>query len=162
MRILQHPVPEPLLIHIGDVTVSFALLENQIQSLIWSLLSDQRTGQIVTAELSFRNLRGLLVSLYLERFGNNNSDYDAFRELNKRAGNLEAQRNIVTHSLWVAGKTANVVTRVKTTAKEKHGLKFDWETVDEERLKKLAEEIKVLASDFQIFELKLRGVDIKP
>ncbi len=37
VRILLHPVPPKMLEHIGDITVSFALLESNIQILIGSL-----------------------------------------------------------------------------------------------------------------------------
>jgi hypothetical protein len=61
--VLQHPVPEDHLKAIGDITVSFALLESHIQNLIGSLIYEhQRIGQIITAELSFKNLRALLIS----------------------------------------------------------------------------------------------------
>jgi hypothetical protein len=67
---LQHPVPVQLLARIGDITVSFALLESTIQTLAGSQLQEhQRIGQIITAELSFRNLRALVTSLYRERHG---------------------------------------------------------------------------------------------
>ena len=126
---LQHPVPENHLKAIGDITVSFALLEFQIQNLIGSLIYEhQRIGQIITAELSFKNLRALLISLYLERHGED-EDFNNLRDFMKRAGQAEEKRNQIIHSVWAAGKDKDHITRFKTTAKEKHGIRFKFEEV---------------------------------
>lgn len=42
---VQHPVPERLLVHIGDISVSFALLESSIQMLIGSLIAARLLDQ---------------------------------------------------------------------------------------------------------------------
>ena len=152
---LQHPVPSTHLTHIGDITVSFALLESTIQFLVGSLIREhQRIGQIITAELSFRNLRALLISLYLERHGEDD-DYATLREFIKRAADIEEKRNQITHSIWGAGKDANSITRIKTTAKEKHGIRFHFEDVTADTLAAVADEIKVLAEDIQQLHFSL-------
>jgi hypothetical protein len=85
---LKHPVPDSLLAGIGDVTVSFALLESEIQTLAGSQIQDnQRLSQIITAELSFQNLRALTMSLYRERHGED-ADYEELRDLMRRAEKL--------------------------------------------------------------------------
>jgi len=152
---LQHPVPEHHLIEIGDITVSFALLEFSIQHLISSFINEhQRIGKIVCVELSFKNLRALGISLYLEKFGEDD-DYKSLRNFMKRAGKIEEQRNQIIHSIWTAGKDKNHVNRNKTTAKEKDGLKFKSEEYSVERLSNLATQIKILAFDVQQFWLHL-------
>jgi len=152
---LQHPVPDEHLKHIGDITVSFALLESGLQSLTQSLLgAGQRLGQIVTAELSFRALRALTVSLYLQRNGEDET-LEKFRELIKRAADVEEKRNQITHSLWGAGRDASSITRIKATAKERHGIRFHFENVTSQQLAEFAREIKVLAHDIQDFWLLL-------
>ena len=89
---LQHPVPESHLKLIGDMTVSFALLESVIQSLVGSLINEhQRIGQIITAELSIKNIRALLISLYLERHGEDD-DFVQLREFMRRAAQLEEKK----------------------------------------------------------------------
>ena len=139
------------------MSVSFALLESIIQALVGSLIKEhQRVGQIITAELSFRNIRALLISLYLERHGEDD-DYEELRELMKRAAQLEEKRNQITHSIWGAGSDADTISRIKTTAKEKHGIKFHFESVNAEDLEKVAIEIKQLAADIQTFHIKLLG-----
>jgi hypothetical protein len=153
--VLKHPVPENHLKAIGDITVSFALLESHIQNLIGSLIYEhQRIGQIITAEVSFKNLRALLISLYLERHGEDD-DFIKLREYMKRAGQAEDKRNQITHSVWAAGKDKDHITRIKTTAKEKHGIRFKFEEVSAETLFTFAKEIKVLAEELLKFELDL-------
>jgi hypothetical protein len=151
---LQHPVPEPILARIGDITVSFALLESTIQSITGSLIRDQRIGQIITAELSFRRLRALTLALYRERHGEDN-DFETLRSFMKRAENLEEQRNQITHSVWAAGDGANTVTRIKTTAKERHGIRFNFTHTTEDDLAAVADGMKVLAEDIQRFQIRL-------
>jgi hypothetical protein len=153
---LKHPVPEKHLKSIGDITVSFALLESQIQTLIGSMLNErQRIGQIVTAELSFKNLRALMISLYIERHGKEDEDFESLKKLMNRAGKVEEKRNQITHSLWAAGEDANSITRIKTTAKEKHGIRFKFENVTATYLSEFATEIKKLAEEIQKYQLHL-------
>ena len=152
---LQHPVPDEHLKHIGDITVSFALLESCLQTLAQSLLgAGQRLGQIITAEVSFKALRALTVSLYLERNGED-ENIERFRALIRRASETEEKRNQITHSLWAAGQDAANITRIKTTAKEKHGIRFHFENVTGEQLAEFAREIKVLAHDIHNFWISL-------
>lgn len=153
---LHHPVPESHLKNIGDITVSFAMLESQLQSLIGSLLNErQRIGQIITAELSFKALKALLVSLYIERHGNDDSDFGQLKRLILRCGKIEEKRNQITHSVWGAGSDVNHITRIKTTAKENHGIKFQFEDVSSQSLANIAIEIKILAHDLFAFYMHL-------
>jgi hypothetical protein len=155
---LQHPVPENLLRHIGDITVSFALLENTLQMVVHSLVGNsQRIGQIITAELAFKNLRALSISLYKEGLGEGDK-FDQFRALIRRAAEAEDIRNQITHSLWAAGDSSETITRIKTTAKEKHGIRFHFESVNKTQLSDFASELKILASDIQSFWFDMLGV----
>jgi hypothetical protein len=127
------------------------LLESVTQTLAGSLVAEnQRIGQIITAELSFANLRALAMSLYRERQGED-ENYNVLRDLMKRARELEELRNQITHSVWGAGDTAETVTRIKTTAKERHGLRFDFQKVSGQDLGRVADDIKQLAGEIQQF-----------
>jgi hypothetical protein len=153
---LQHPVPDQHLKSIGDITVSFALLESNIQLLIGSMLNErQRIGKIITAELPFKNLRALMISLYIERHGKEDVDFEKLKELMTRAGQIEDKRNQIIHSVWGAGKDADTITRIKTTAKEKHGIRFHFEDVSSGNLSDFATEIKVLAEEIQRYWIDL-------
>ena len=152
---MQHPVPPKMLEHIGDITVSFALLEKSIQILIGSLINEhQRIGQIITAELAFKNLRALAISLYKDRYGED-TDFDRLKELMKCASKAEEERNQIMHSFWVTGDTVDTRTRVKTTAKEKDGFIFHFVKVSESDLEEIAIKLKTLAEEIQVFWIHL-------
>ena len=155
-KLLRHPVPEAILARIGDITVSFALLESAIQSVAGSLIAEhQRVGQIITAELSFQKLRALLVSLYIERHSENDNDFETLRSLNCRAAELEGKRNQITHSIWAAGDAPGTVTRIKTTAKESRGIHFVFEQMDVAAFKAIADDLKKLAREYLHFHFHL-------
>lgn len=154
-REVQHPVPDEHLRNIGDITVSFAMLESSIQMLVGALIMEhQRIGQIITAELSFSSLRALAISLYIERHGED-EDFNTLRGLIKRASKIEERRNQITHSIWGAGKDKDHITRIKTTAKEKHGLRVRFENVSSDDLAEVAHEIKQLAGEIVGFHRDL-------
>lgn len=96
-----------------------------------------------------------MFSLYMERHGKEDADFERLKKLLVQAGGVEAKRNQITHSLWCAGKDANTITRVKATAKEKHGIRFKFEDVSSEYLADFATEIKVLAEEIQGFWIHL-------
>src|SRR5205809_6253592 len=118
---LRAPVPPDHLRAIGDITVNFALLESSLSTFVSQLIgADQRLGQIITTELSFRNLIALA------------SSFNRFREvapasvatceaLLNRALKAEERRNAVVHSMWAVGHTPASVTRVKVSAKKSKG-----------------------------------------
>lgn len=152
---MKHPVPDQHLIHIGDITASFALLEMMIQTLIGSLIAEhQRIGQIITAELSFRNLRALVISLYRERHGDDD-DYSKLKSLMNKAGEIEGTRNNIIHSVWGTGKDKDHITRIKTTAKEKKGLAFQFEELSATDLANFAGTIRECTQEIQSFNLEL-------
>ena len=152
---MNHPVPSGLLAEIGDITVSFALLESIIQTLAGTLVGgNQRMGQVVTAELPFRNLRALTFSLYKERHGEG-AGLATLRDLMNRAAVLEEKRNQIVHSVWGAGAAADTVTRIKMTAKEKYGMRFQFNQVAGRDLADVATDIKRLAADVQQFWIDL-------
>lgn len=152
---LKHPVSEEHLKQIGDMTVSFALLENVMRMLVCSLVNEhQRIGQIITAELSFRNIKALARSLYIERHGKDN-DFTRLEHLMKKAESLEERRNQITHSFWAVEDKPNSVTRIKITAKENLGYKFGSEIIEAKDLEIFVSEIKELAYDIQNFQIQL-------
>ena len=137
------------------MTVSFAMLESAIQILVWYLIAEhQRIGQIITAELSFKNRRALAISQYLERNGED-FDYLTLKAFMEKTARLEGRRNQITHSLWAAGKDPQSITRIKTTAKEKNGLQFQFEDVQATDLSDFVSEIEQLAEDIQLFWIHL-------
>ncbi len=122
---------------------------------VGSLLAEhQRIGQIITAELSFRNLRALLLSLYIERHGKD-EDYAKLKELMNEAGKAAKKRNEIVHSIWGAGKSKDHITRIKTTAKENKGLDFKFEEIDADKLEEISVLIRDCASQVKDLESEL-------
>lgn len=157
---MKHTVPIKHRTRIGDIVVSFALLESQIETLIGSLIAEhQRIGQIITAELSFKNLRALVISLYLERHGADD-DYLKLKLLMSEAGLIEENgggisRNKIMHSIWAGGKDKDHIVRIKTTAKQKKGLKFQFEEISAQDLTDFAEKIRATSLKVHKFWLSL-------
>lgn len=152
---MYHPVPPEHLKHIGDLTVTFALLEMNIQSFTAALIFEhQRVGQIITAEVSFKNLRALNLSLYRERHGED-EDFERIKKLMIEAGEVEEIRNQIMHSVWGTGKDADHITRIKTTAKEKHGLRFQFEELSSSNLADYVTRIRNCAAEVQKLRMEL-------
>ena len=147
----QHPVPPPLLILIGDMTVSFARLELMMKGLFGSLIREhQRLGQILSAELSFSRLIDAIISLYQDRHGIDD-DFKLLRGLLTRAGVIEEERNSITHSFWGASATPGAITRVKITSRRKQGYHVQFEEYDAIKLKAVVDEIKTLDDEIGKF-----------
>ena len=145
MKKTNLPIGVESLVAIGAITASFAYLDSQLAFAIWLLVgSDQRLGQIITAELSFSQKVGLLSSVY--RYRNDNRTTAEFEKLLKNLGKAEKDRNKVTHSVWARGGRQGV-TRIKTTAKRKSGLKFVFEKMSLEDLGEIAEFIGEVANE---------------
>lgn len=152
---MKHLVPDQHLTHIGDIIVSFALLETTIQNLIGSLIAEhQRIGQIITAELSFKSLRALTISLYLERHGRDDG-YPSLKTLMNKAGEIEGTRNNIIHSIWGTGKDKDCITRIKITAKEKKGWDLQSEELSASDLASFAETVRECTQEIQSFMLGL-------
>ena len=152
---MQHSVPDVLLTQIGDMVVSFAMLELEIQLLMGGLIGrSQRIGQILGSYLSFSNLRAAAISLYLDRHGEDD-DFTRLKDLMVRSGEIEEERNRITHSFWAAGGTPSTAARIRITAREKRGYHFESDVYDEQRLVAFTSEIKDLAGEVLKFTLGL-------
>ncbi len=167
MAEMRHPVHAQHLTHIGDIFVSFALLEQAISPLIGSLIREhQAVGQIVTAPLAFKHLRALAVSLYIERHGKDDSDYKRLRVLMNEAGTLSNIRDLFAHLIWGAGRTVEYICRMKYMAQENDGLRFTRPeelsvediATDVRRIRKCAQEV----SDFWLQLLRDQEVFNNP
>ena len=140
---------------IGRVTVRWAELEDALGMLITSLLNDfQRYTRIVATELSYSGLTNLIVSLYLERHGEDD-DLQALRQLLARADAVEQQRNQIVHSTWRSAGAPYIVTRIKTTAKRKHGPKTTVENYDADCFRRVSDEIANVTRDVAAFARSL-------
>ena len=157
MRQMKHTVGPEHLHAIGDITVSFAMLEGVLESLIWDLASpqDQRIGQIITAELSFKQRLHLASSCLRHKYSDR-AKHEQMDALRQRALAVENERNKITHSTWAVGDTRETITRVKITAKARKGWTMKFEQISIKKLDELAEQIRVLSSDITMFTFNLR------
>ena len=98
----QIPIPEKILALLGETTITFSILENSVHMLAWFVMSEGSNlgkARIITAELSFRNLRALTRSLIKEKLGEGDK-LEAAAALMARAQRLEETRNQIQHSMW--------------------------------------------------------------
>jgi len=143
---IGHPVRSEFLVQIGDMTVSFALLELQIQMLLEALIGeDQRLGQIIASQLSFARLRATVIGIYSERYGDD-SNLHALRQLMKEAAEIEQERNRVTHSIWGVGTSSGTITRIRLTCRERSGVQAQFEEYDEAKFLNFNDRIKRLCN----------------
>jgi hypothetical protein len=140
---------------IGDMTVSFAMLELNIQILLFSLLCEhQRIGQIIAAQLPFAKLLPTIMGLYIERHGEDD-DFLKLKKLLMEASKIEQERNKITHSFWGVGRTPDEITRSKRSRHVERGLNFQFEDYNEAKFVKFNTHIKKLSIDFLDFYIDL-------
>ena len=135
---------QPLLAEIGRVIVQYSQLEAALHSLVVMLIDDyEHITRIIPAQLSFQQLRDLIVSLYRERHGEDR-DLESIQSILAEAAGFKGDRDKIAHSRWVNAGCASLVTRVKSVAKEKCGYKTSVENLSVDNLSSLADSIHAL------------------
>jgi hypothetical protein len=132
-RKLHLTVPDAILCELGKIVVFQVILESTISNEITKLLNlTNEKGQIVTSELSFKQLIALLSSLIIEKIGDKNPLYLEFKEIKKQLYEFENFRNTVAHSIWAHDKSFSddKAIRMKVTSKEKKGLNLQNEEIE--------------------------------
>jgi hypothetical protein len=136
---------------LGQITANFTILEDFLKSLITDLIGyDSTIAKIITCELSFRKLVDLLATISAYRIADEEK-LKTMKQIISRAGEVENKRNTVVHSGWTFGRSAGSVTRIKTTAKRKHGLRSHEEPMETATLYAIADEIAELSGDIVKF-----------
>lgn len=149
-------VPEEFLVEIGRAVANFALLEWQLIQLIHLLLRTERNiTRILTSELSFRGLQDLSMALVKEVFGD--KEAEEYKQVLKLVSQAEAERNIVSHSLWGSGLSngKKVVIRTKITAKRRKGLSKQRQELTGDDLRAIARKISVAIHELDLFRSRL-------
>lgn len=137
---------------LGQVTVAFNELEHLLCFYAWTFMGgDQAIGQIVTAEMSFRNVVNLLGSLFKHRFRDQPALVAEFDQLLGRAFEAEGKRNTLIHSVWMHGQAPGTRTRVKRTAKLKAGLRFQAEQMSTAQIEAITAELASVLGDISAF-----------
>ncbi len=153
---LKHDVPEPVLTALGDLAVSFSLLEEMLQHLCDGFIDGpQRTTEIAFSLLPFKNLRNLAGALYREVY-EEDADYKRLKSLLVKSSQLEDFRNKAMHSSWlqVHGSNESVV-RVKRVCRERRGYGYDKEMLTAGDLRKGAREMRLLSGAILNFHTEL-------
>lgn len=139
---------------LGQMTVYFAMLEGQLQFTVWTLLNvgsdikaadmfaSQNVARIVLAGRPFSALVDMFCSLCQERKVHEHR-LNILRGDLMRVGEV---RNRYIHSEWDAGDgQPGTAGRFRFTAKARDGLKFSYERVTAEDIRRLADEIGQVA-----------------
>ena len=132
---------------IGRITMNFQALEQVVSMAVWKAIGDEEiVGEILTAEMSFRNRVNAFQSLSIYRIEEEtHSDKGRLAELNvivKEAGSIEETRNRYIHSLWTIAEPDGGLERIKVTAKKRHTVQQ--EQVTEEQFSELSARIRRL------------------
>lgn len=119
---------------LGSIVEGFSFLERTLSNVIILLLDvTNEVGNIITAELSYKNKINLFSSLFknnIDIFKKVQSDIETqFKELLSLCNKAEEIRNQIIHSSYVANRY-----RVKVTAKAKKGLNKHVEEVNPDYL----------------------------
>ena len=141
---------------IGRITVAFSELDNWLSSFIWALITtfeEQHLGQIITAELSFRQKLDLVAALFKYRCKDTAKQAE-LKGLIARVEKLEARRNTVQHSLWIhLSEKRDQLTQLKITAKRKNGLIHTKNIITPQQLEQLSKELNDATSDLASFHI---------
>ncbi len=122
---------------------------------------EKRLGQIVTAELSFRQKMDLLSSIYRDK-QNNSTELAELDQVLARVAQAEQKRNIVVHSVWAAYAVNETVARIKATAKRRSkGLKLEIENMSVKDLEDVANYIANVAYEVQTLVIRFYHPNFK-
>lgn len=140
---------------LGQLTIGFASLEYALAGLVWVLIgSSQRVGQTVTAELSFQNLVNIFCSLQRSKLSDP-AEVRSLKSIRKRLHDAEARRNKYVHSTWMTSVDDGSFVAMKTTAKAKAGLKFQYDHKAAPGVNALTRDIAALTKELQLLIVKL-------
>jgi len=151
---MKSAIPKELLAPLGKILANFAVLESVLDFQIGVLTvggqdGKQRVGQIITAELSFQAKVGLLSSLYQHELPNK-TPFEDLKKIRKKLRIANEKRNSLVHSTWSAEGN-----RIAITAKEKHGIKFEFEKMSAKQIEDMADFISEVANEvMRIFRKK--------
>jgi len=130
---------------LGLVSIEFQSLESVIKMAIWELVAYAEVviGALLTAELSFRSASHLLYALATYRWQNDSAALQRLNDILVRCEMAEGERNRLIHSDWYPDtKTGKGAMRVKSTARNRKGLRIQREPTTPADMNKVAEELK--------------------
>jgi hypothetical protein len=133
---------------IGRVVASWAILEHEIDQLIWELAGlEKEQGACITSQLTSvaRRIDALVSLARLRKIGA--PTIAKFNKFRQRAGALAEKRNRVAHDPWHYGFDSKSHYRLQITAKST--LDFTYKPMTEDDIKNIVAEIESLREQFQ-------------
>lgn len=141
---MQDEARDSLVKGLGRMTANFALLEMEMCFLIWVMIgSDQPVGAMVTSQMSFKNLVGLMSALGHHHF-KGTERLEAIRDACREANRVAHRRNAPTHSTYVSDEETGSPGRLKFHIR-KGQLQFTAEELDPMETNNVADEIADVA-----------------
>lgn len=145
---------------LGQVVQAFAFLERTISNVIKMMLGvPDDIGDIITAELSYRNKLDMFSSLLrynVKKYKDFDEDIETrFRELLSLCSTAGGQRNRIIHSDFAANKF-----RLQITAKARHGLQKRKIAMKAKDLLDIADFIASIGMYVESFPMNLGLADI--
>ncbi len=151
---------DEVLVEIGKITVIFAFIEDSLAEVIGIIVTlggrPPGLGAIVTAELSFKQRVGTLDSLLLFTLGREHEVTREFVKVKRLLSKAEQERNRVVHSVWMNKSGAvdpHATIRIKTSAKQKTGLRLDRQLLDLDALQRITDIVGDAYGQLCMFQL---------
>jgi hypothetical protein len=147
--------PKPVVHLIGEIAVTFGILELFLELAIWQMIAGkdealQKLGEAITAEMSFDRRVHAFYSMFALKFPEEAKDPE-LKEIIAELFAVQDKRNQVLHSAWSYSEKFGAFTRMKASAKAKHGLTRKMSTVEPEELVATHTQISELANRFGHF-----------
>jgi hypothetical protein len=152
----SNKIDDEFCLAIGRVTISFANLELTLSLFCGAHIGSNTpiVNQIITSELSFKQLVNISVAVHRE-VESNEDKIEKFYEIAKKLFALEQRRNAIIHSNY--GSQNKLVVRQKASAKGKKGFRIQYEDLTPEMIMAFNEEIETVSRQIGIiiFELSV-------
>jgi hypothetical protein len=157
-------ISDEILAEIGKIVVVHGLIEDSLANIIGSIVSIKtrpELGKVVTAELSFKQLISTLSSLLTLCLGKKHECTTEFESVKKLLYSAEQQRNLIVHSVWVNHDEPESpsVFRIKTTAKDKVGLRTQFVKLDAKEIQAITGLVADAYAALSLFELRFQKDD---
>lgn len=157
-------IPDDILIEIGKIAVTHALVDDTLAELINQILPiSNAAGRCITAGMSHRQRIEVVGSLLIYAAGEKHVVVQRWHDVAKVLDEAEQQRNVVLHSSWLVPDVvdeANQVVRSKHRTKGKRGLVSEFEKLSRKYLQDLSERQGKAFFALARFEQALRDTDI--
>jgi len=146
---------------LGKVSANFSLLEHSLRALLWGFFGkDTVLTDVVASQLSFQRLLACVTGIANHKL-EQGEQLDTLLNLLKEAGDLEAERNKIVHSIWAPREkgpgSEPYAIRWKPVSLRKGRLNPQVETVDSKELESLADKIYSCSHSILVEKSRITG-----